>query len=251
MNAKKNESVTTSNLNIVLLPGLDGTGRLFEFLLPTLPSELKPFVVSYPTELFLDYTDLQNYAIRTIPTAESFVLLAESFSGPIALNIASTRPNKLMAVILVATFIQNPLRHLTSKMLNIIGAPLFRLPIPSGLIRNLLLGKNAPENLAKAFFDALQLVNPKVLSYRVQLVLNVDVKQALLSCSVPILYLFATEDKLVAKRNLDVMLELRPDIESISIEAPHLLLQRAPIPASQAIVNFLQRQLKFLNNYLR
>ena len=230
-----------SNLTIVLLPGLDGTGHLFEFLVPTLPPYSRPFVVSYPNELFLDYTDLQSYASGIIPATERFVLLGESFSGPIALNIASTARKNLVAVILVATFVKNPLSRIVSWVCYILGASLFRLPIPSSFIRKILLGKNSPENLVNTFLNVLQSVDPKILAYRLRSVLNVDVRQALLNCSVPILYLLPTRDKVVAKSSFDVILNLRHDIEVTLIDAPHMLLQCEPLIASQAIDNFLRQ----------
>jgi pimeloyl-ACP methyl ester carboxylesterase len=229
------------NLTIVLLSGLDGTGRLFGHLLATLPSNLKPIVVSYPNDLLNDYNELEIYATGKMPSNERLVLLAESFSGPVALNIAAKGQRNVVAVILVATFIQNPLHFNFLRFQCFIGAPLFRLPIPRSFIRNLLLGKDAPEILVGEFFDVLNSVNPRILAHRLRLILHANAKQALVKCPVPMLYLRATEDKVIKKRSLDVILRLRPDVESVSINAPHLLLQYAPLKASQVVVDFLQR----------
>lgn len=234
------------NLNIVLLPGLDGTGRLFEFLLPFLPSYLNPIIVSYPTAPCLDYNALQDFVIKTIPTTGYFVLLAESFSGPIALNIAASGQRNLVAVILVATFIQNPLPKLISWSRYFIAHPLFRYLVPSALIRSFLLGRNSPKNLTETFFEILRSLCSEILAYRIRLVLTVDVRQALLACSVPILYLFPTKDKVVTKRSRDIILRLRSEIEFVAIDAPHMLLQCEPLIASKAIDNFLQRLSMFV-----
>jgi len=228
------------NLTIVLLPGLDGTGRLFEFLLPFLPSYLNPIIVSYPTAPCLDYNALQDFVVKVIPTTGSWVLLAESFSGPIALNIAASGQRNLVAVILVATFIQNPLPQFASWSRYFIDNPLFRCLIPRGLIRNFLLGRNAPKNLTEAFSEILRSLTSEIWAYRLRLVLTVDARQALLACSVPILYLFPNKDKVITRRSRDVILSLRPDIEFASINAPHMLLQREPLIASKAIDHFLQ-----------
>lgn len=229
------------NLTIVLLPGLDGTGRLFDHLLATLPANLKPFVVSYPNDVLIEYNGLESHVMEQIPSNERFILLAESFSGPIALNIAAKGPRNLVAVILVATFIQNPLHDHFLRFQCFIGASLFRLPIPRSFVRNLLLGKDAPEILVSEFFDVLNSVDSKVLAHRLCLILNVNAKESLVKCHVPILYLLATKDKVIKKHSLDFILKLRPDVESVSINAPHLLLQCAPLKASQVVVDFLQR----------
>ena len=41
-------------VSLVLLPGLDGTGELFQPLLRALPNELQPIVLSYPNRDQLD-----------------------------------------------------------------------------------------------------------------------------------------------------------------------------------------------------
>ena len=71
---------------LVLLPGMDGTGDLFAPLLSALPPALRTIVVRYPCDRPL------GYAGRTRgPKDQPFVLLGESFSGPIAAAIAAAR----------------------------------------------------------------------------------------------------------------------------------------------------------------
>jgi hypothetical protein len=48
-----------SRLDIVLLSGLDGTGRLFKSLVDALPPHLKPLVISYPTAVTYSYAELE------------------------------------------------------------------------------------------------------------------------------------------------------------------------------------------------
>lgn len=234
------EGESKHKAKLVLLPGLDGTGNLFEPLLTVLPSYLEPCIISYPTESVLGYKDLQFYIMGKLPRTKRFVLLAESFSGPIALNIAATKQQNLLALILVATFVQNPFGILPCGFNSIVSSLLFRLPFPRQFVRKFLMGNNTPDEFIQTFFDALKLVNPKVLANRLHSALNVDARQALLNCSVPILYLFATQDKLVTKRSLRIILKLNPNVKNVSINAPHMLLQCAPTLASNAIIDFLQ-----------
>jgi pimeloyl-[acyl-carrier protein] methyl ester esterase len=63
--------------DLVLLPGLDGTGLLFRRLLSALPNELQAKVVSYPNQA-LDLEQLAAHVLRQLP-AQRVVLLAESF----------------------------------------------------------------------------------------------------------------------------------------------------------------------------
>ena len=81
---------------LVLLPGLDGTGALFAPLLQVLPKDLLAMPAAYPESLerFDEYVEFVAAALRG--TAD-VVLVAESFSGPIAVSILRKPPPKLRA----------------------------------------------------------------------------------------------------------------------------------------------------------
>jgi len=69
---------------VVLLPGLDGSGDQFAPLIDALGSEVPTLTVRYPNAP-LDYEALQNIVATVLPRDRSYVILGESFSGPIAL----------------------------------------------------------------------------------------------------------------------------------------------------------------------
>lgn len=58
-------------------------------------------IVSYPPDQSLGYRDLAHLVRSRLPKDEPFILLAESFSGPIALALAADPPPQLKALILV------------------------------------------------------------------------------------------------------------------------------------------------------
>ena len=70
-------------LRLVLLPGMDGTGILFEPLLEALPQAWEAEVVQYPPDKALGYEALLDIVERAIPIDGPFVLVGESFSGGI------------------------------------------------------------------------------------------------------------------------------------------------------------------------
>jgi pimeloyl-[acyl-carrier protein] methyl ester esterase len=74
---------------IVLLPGMDGTGALLVDLAAALGTEFDVIVVSYPVDRALDYAALERIARSRLPSNGPHVLVAESFSGPIAISIAA------------------------------------------------------------------------------------------------------------------------------------------------------------------
>jgi pimeloyl-ACP methyl ester carboxylesterase len=93
---------------LVLLPGLDGTGQLFAEFVKVLGPHIDTLVVPYPKDRALGYDELETLVLAALPTAGPFVVLGESFSGPLAIRIAARAPPGLAAVILSASFAKNP-----------------------------------------------------------------------------------------------------------------------------------------------
>jgi len=231
----------SSPLSLVLLPGLDGTGQLFKWFLDTLPSEVKPIVVSFPGDKDADYAALEAHVRRFLPQDRPFAILGESFSGPLALRIAGHGYENLVAVILVASFIARPVAWVPNFARHILHPLLFRLPIHAALLRWRLLGRNPPAAMIDDAVKSLRSVDPRVLAGRTKAALEVDATEAFVRCPVPILYLGGTGDRLISSQTAERMKALRPDIECIMLDAPHFLLQRSPTAAAHAIAGFLGR----------
>ncbi|HEV2611533.1 MAG TPA: alpha/beta hydrolase, partial [Noviherbaspirillum sp.] len=97
---------------IVLLPGMDGTGKMFAELAAHLDGEMRSVIVPYPTDLSLSYRELEDLVRAALPENEPFILLGESFSGPVAISLAASEPAGLIGIILCCTFTRNPLPFL-------------------------------------------------------------------------------------------------------------------------------------------
>jgi pimeloyl-ACP methyl ester carboxylesterase len=145
-------------LILVLLPGMDGTGVLFQPLLASLPTAILTRIIAYPSDRDLSYAELFALVNEQLPK-EPFILLAESFSGPIAASIIDTRSSLLCGVIFVSSFIGNPrplLKYLHSWL------PLEHLiamPLPTLLLRLFCLGIKADDELI-ALFTAKPRLSP-------------------------------------------------------------------------------------------
>ena len=123
-------------MDLILLPGMDGTGVFFERLVEHLGEGIDPVVVSYPENDPLGYEDLKPFVTSRFPNENPFFILGESFSGPLAVMAAAERPKNLKGIILVATFVRNPMPAFTGKLKWILRGPLLRLrPKPSILMR--------------------------------------------------------------------------------------------------------------------
>jgi pimeloyl-ACP methyl ester carboxylesterase len=96
---------------LVLLPGMDGTGDLFAPLVAALGPHMRTIIVRYPDEP-LDYASHEEIARAALPLGHPFILLGESFSGPIAVSIAASAPTGLRGYVLCCSFVRSPRRLL-------------------------------------------------------------------------------------------------------------------------------------------
>lgn len=219
----------------LLLPGMDGTGRLFARLHPLLDPALGARVVSFPTDRTLGYGDL--LAELEVPSGP-FAIVAESFSGPLGILLASKHPNQVRGLVLVATFARNP-TTLLARMGAALGPRLFRARPPDLALRWALLGMDATDADVSDVRAAIESVDPAVLAHRLREHVRVDVTQEFRSSSVPTLYLAGRRDRLVGTRVMRELQRLRPDLKTRVLDAPHLVLQRAPAEAAATINEFL------------
>jgi pimeloyl-ACP methyl ester carboxylesterase len=224
---------------MVLLPGLDGTGDLFVDFIAALPESWTATTVTFPTDRFLTYTDLRPFVATAVSQLERFVLVAESFSTPLAVWYAATNPPNLAAIVICAGFVRNPL-HGWSGAVKALAKPwLFKLKPPRTILEYFLLGQHAPSGLLQSLRHALQKISPDVLSGRLQEVLDCDARDDLRRTTLPLLYLEATYDRLLSLSCKDEFSQLRPDTVLRSVPAPHLLLQREPQKAATVIMAFI------------
>ncbi|MEM7707806.1 MAG: alpha/beta hydrolase [Pseudomonadota bacterium] len=200
--------------------------------------ELKSEVVRYPTSEPLDYLELEEIVLAKLPQATPYLLVAESFSGPIAVSIASANPSGLVGLVLCASFVVNPVPYL-----RVFSPLLGMLPMwsPSAILSTLLMGRFRTEALVKETQGCLKTVSPTVLRHRLQAVLNVDYREKMRKVEVPAIYFRATEDRVVSKRSSQEFMDCCTHGEIIDVEAPHFLLQCCPEVAAGHIERFAER----------
>jgi pimeloyl-[acyl-carrier protein] methyl ester esterase len=182
---------------LVLLPGMDGTGELFSGFLEALGSEVDASVVSYPPAQVLDYSQLEAFVRYRLPSDGSFVLLGESFSGPIAVSIASSPPHGLRGLVLCCSFVKNPRPGFGALKGLVDFLPVRALPV--AFLSRMLLGRFSSPPIRNSLRRVLAQVSQKVLRGRIRAVLGVNVTSALSQVRVPVLYLRASEDRVVAR----------------------------------------------------
>jgi len=211
---------------------------LFADLVAELPPTLRVNIARYPADRFLSYSELVSCVKEIIPSSP-FLLVAESFSTPLAAKLAATRTPNLVGLVMCAGFITNPVGA-WSLLVSALARPLlFRLSPPRLVLEHFLIGASPPDVLEAGVRQALRLVNPDVLARRVRAVLDCDAREDLARTKVPMMYIQADSDRLVRADCFEEVQRLRPDTMLVSIPAPHLVFQRQPRKAAEVIVRFI------------
>jgi pimeloyl-ACP methyl ester carboxylesterase len=223
-------------MQLVLLPGLDGTSLLFARFVSALPPEFESIVVKYAGDKALNYAEHESIASSFLPQHGPYIILGESFSGPIAISIAASNPPGLVGVILCCTFARNPLPfHARFKPL--LGLVPFNL-IPKVLQSPFIFGRFTSPSLRAEQGEAVSRVSNRALRARIRAVFEVDVSSKLQQITIPILYLQASEDHLIPARAAEHIRRIAPAVRIVKLEAPHLLLQTVPSAAAEIVGGF-------------
>lgn len=227
---------------LVLLPGLDGTGCLLSDFANALGPEVEVIVASYPRDIPLGYTELETVARSFLPTDKPFFLLAESFSGPIGIAIAASAPPGLQGLVLCCSFARNPLPML-APLRSLIGLLPLRF-VPNRLLGFFVLGHHASAMKLEALSQTIAQVSETVLRIRAQAALSIDNSADLAHVRVPILYLRASEDRVVSRASAEQVTRLAPHSKVVELPAPHFLLQAQPKEAAGVTMEFMGKTLR-------
>lgn len=227
-------------IRIVVLPGLDGTGQL----LGPLAAELDMEVVHFPTDEALGYSQLEERIEAALPKDGRFILVGESFSGPLVLRIAAKRPRGLVGVVMVGTFLSAPVPRVLRVFAPLLKALWFSWPLPSWLVRRLLAGRDAPESLIQEVRRVVRSVKPRVLAHRLREILMVDARAALTAVKVPILWISGGKDALLRPMDRAQLVAINAGVETSVVDAPHFILEREPLASAELIRAFIERHVR-------
>src|SRR5262245_46818465 len=231
-------------MNLFLLPGIDGTEVLFGPLVAALPRWVVPRVVTYPTSGGNGYADLLPLVERSAAGASEFCVLGWSFSGPLALMLAARLPDRVRGVILCSSFVRAPLPV----------AGWLRIATVAPTVWLVRMARRAPARvfgprslaLAEAQAMTWSRVSSRVIAERARAILTLDVREMLGRCPAPLLYLAATRDRIVPRRNAEEIARERPGVRIAAIDGGHLALFTNAGAAVQTIADFMRETAKSL-----
>jgi pimeloyl-ACP methyl ester carboxylesterase len=221
----------------IFLPGMDGAGDLVAPVTKELPRDDVCIVARYPRARVCSSAELVSIAREALPDFEDYVLVAESFSGQFALEIASRRPKRLRALILVASFAISPIPLFLKPLMYLIGPLAMRISPPAVFTRRFLSGSHSsPEQIA-VVREAVNSAKPAVLASRLKMVLRCNAAELLGHINVPTLVIGAENDRFVPRKVTEQLSAGIPGARLEWIDAPHL----AMLTKARAVADVMQQ----------
>jgi len=228
---------------IVFLPGIDGTGISFEPFAEILPRDVASIIIRYPTDRLLSFEETVQCARDQVSSdLKDVIVLAESFSGPVAIQLVGSGHIKAKCLILCSTFARSPRPYLLTLLRYLPVAAFLRLPFPRLIFKHMVEGGDGTVDLFITLWKRVNAQVPaKVLVHRLKVMNQVDVRAWLPKLTLPCLYLQAASDRSVPATAVMDFTEAVPDLTVVRIRGPHFILQAQPRASLAAITDFICR----------
>lgn len=160
---------------LVLFPGMDGTGKLFNKQLAGLADRFDVRCLSISTEDLSSWAKLVDQSIRLIfdelATEQELYLCGESFGACFAMQVAAqlgTRITKLILINPATSFARLPLLAASSSLSGLLPDALY--PVSAMILVNFLINRDrvAPSE-RQSLINAILSVRPQTAAWRLNL----------------------------------------------------------------------------------
>jgi len=229
-------------IRVFVFPGLDGTDRLLERFAATAPSNFDVQLLRLPDDSDAGYSDLVELFSETLQSkraANGCVVVAESFSGPLAVLLAHGHPGVVTHLVLVSSFVSSPAPFYASW---IPWRLVFRFPLPAILARRYLVGKASSE-LVEQLQSVVRQCSWQTLSNRVRMAMEVDVSAEFRQLQCQVTYIQPKADRLLNRGQATLIMSLNSNAVVKTVEGPHLLLQTKPLQVWECIADRIAKKI--------
>lgn len=225
------------DITLVLAPGLDGTGLMFAPLLAALPSHIKTQVIRYPADGRWTLREYAHFLAGQMP-AGRVVVLGESFSSIVVLELLASKLRPIEAVIFSAGFAEPPQPGRLWLTRIPVLPTLMIACAPRRMVRRHLLGSSPTPQQIAVLASIRGHVQPSAIAHRMRLVADRHAF-ARQTIDMPCLYLQASDDRVVPGRSLSWFEKHCQSLAVERFDSPHCLLQCKPRETATAIAGFL------------
>lgn len=234
-------------MKIILLPGLDGTGHLFEELMKQLPNDWDTTIYSY------DHIDAESFINQAVEISTKInndvFIIAESYSGRVAYELCQLLGARVKGVVFLASFISRPSQM--SRLTKYIPSFLFRANILSRWALYLVgFSASGSRTRVNPVFESLGLANKAKLNSRLRNIASLHEAVSLIEC--PVTYIKPTIDLLVSNKAITHLESRCTTFKEVEISGGHFIAQSNPIACGKAIrdaFNTIQALLQETNCY--
>ncbi len=220
-------------MKIILLPGLDGTGLLFEKLKENFPEKLDIEVISYDSIEGISYSDQASEIANRFEGIDIYIV-GESYSGRVAYELFKIRGRRVKGIVFLAGFISSP--SILSKFAGLLPISLIA---PNILTKKLLylLGFSliGGLNLSEPVFDSIIKANKYKLKSRLRNIASLDEPAQPITC--PVTYIRPSKDLLVSTRAVELLSKKCSSFKQVTVNGGHFIAQSNPVECAQVICN--------------
>jgi pimeloyl-[acyl-carrier protein] methyl ester esterase len=215
--------------DVVLLPGLHGSTAMFEAFVALAPPWARCVPVALPTLGDQSPDGLATTLEAEIRRLEGFVLVAESYSGPIAVRLAARLGQKVSLLVLCNPLVEMP------------------VALPAGLAASAASWRGMPaaaaalalaggdRALGRAALDGIRALPKEVLEARLRAAFAATAAEMAPLLSPPLLAILGSRDRLVSPDRTRALLHDVPFTTVVELDAPHLVVQAKPAEVWDAI----------------
>jgi 3-oxoadipate enol-lactonase len=207
--------LTRKKDHLVLIPGIDGTGKLFYRQIAGLEKHFNVTTTSLRDEARTMedlVADLHAAVERVATDGRRVSLLGESFGGALTLSYAVAHPERVERLVILNSF-----AHFGSQARLWLGYHLLRAT-PWGMMRIVrqlnarrMHSPQTDRDEIRRFHELMRATTREGYLSRLRILRNYDIRQQLASIAAPVLYLAADHDTLVPSvEQARLMSELTP-----------------------------------------
>ena len=222
-------------MRLILLPAFDGTGAMFRPFLEQLGGGFDALPVAYPEAGPQDYDLLARYVEERLIGDQEYLVLGESFAGPLAYALATRPGGKCRGAVFVATYLTNPSPGVLKVLAALPAKWVSFFVSRAWVMGKIALSRNADRDVARAIAANFGSVDPGAIRRRLQTIGGLGPRPAG-EVPLPCLYIQASKDKLVPAGRLADFQALCPDLEVHRVDGGHFIVQEAPAECARIVV---------------
>ncbi len=220
-------------MKIIFLPGLDGTGLLFDRLIEQFPESWNYNVVSYNSIKAESYLGQAKEIAARINDKDIFVV-AESYSGRVAYELYHLLSERVKGIVFLASFISRPSQ--IARLAKFLPVFLLKPNFLTKLILYLFgFNLSGDKGMVIKVFDSLQKSDKLKLRSRLYNIATMPKAARTVEC--PVTYVRPSTDFLVSSSAVKLLASKSSKFNLVEVNGGHFIAQSNPAECAQIIRN--------------